>query len=51
MPETIQHYLAAPVPMWLFTGIVALLWLRDYSMRKAIEELNEERGPKSSTQI
>ncbi len=41
MPDSIQHFLSAPVPNWLFFVIVSILLFRDYADRNMVIELIE----------
>jgi len=39
MFDSLQQRLEAPVPFWLFLGAVAILWYRDYVIKKGVEVL------------
>jgi hypothetical protein len=36
MLETVQHLLALPVPLWIFVGLIVVLWYRDRETRRWI---------------
>jgi hypothetical protein len=36
MFESIQQHLEAPIPSWVFWVIVAILWYRDYAIKKGL---------------